>query len=103
MFELDSFHVHNKPERARIILQFYSQNKIKFNEFVILICMRIHYQERLILNGTHQLLAHANDISIVEWNIDTVQRNTKTLLDVSKEVGLEVNPKKTKYMLVSRC
>jgi hypothetical protein len=66
MFELDSFHVHNKPERARIIFQFYSQNKIKFNEFLILICMRIHYQERLILNGTHQLLAYANDNSTVE-------------------------------------
>jgi hypothetical protein len=25
------------------------------------------------------------------------------LLDASKEVGLEVNPEKTKYMLVSRC
>jgi hypothetical protein len=35
-------------------------------------------------------------------NIDTIQRNTKALLDASKEVGLEVNPEKTKYMLVSR-
>jgi hypothetical protein len=30
-------------------------------------------------------------------------KNTKALLDGSKEVGLEVNPEKTKYMLVSRC
>jgi hypothetical protein len=58
-------------------------------------------QEGLILNGTHQLLAYADDI--VGENIDTIQRNTKTLLDASKEVGLEVNPEKTKYMLVSRC
>jgi hypothetical protein len=29
-------------------------------------------------------------------NIDTIQRNTKALLDASKEVGLEVNPEKTK-------
>jgi hypothetical protein len=36
-------------------------------------------------------------------NIDTIQRNTKALLDASKEVGLEMNPEKTKYMLVSRC
>jgi hypothetical protein len=36
-------------------------------------------------------------------NIDTIQRNTKALLDASKEVGLEVNPEKTKCMLVSRC
>jgi coproporphyrinogen III oxidase-like Fe-S oxidoreductase len=36
-------------------------------------------------------------------NIDTIQRNTEALLDASKEVGLEVNPEKTKYMLVSKC
>jgi hypothetical protein len=31
-----------------------------------------------------------------------VKENTKTLIDVSKEVGLEINVDKTKYMLVSR-
>jgi hypothetical protein len=36
-------------------------------------------------------------------NIDTIQRNTKDLLDAGKEVSLEVNPEKTKHMLVSRC
>jgi hypothetical protein len=60
-------------------------------------------QEGLIVNGTHQLLAYADDVNIVGENIDTIQRNTKALLDASKEVGLEVNPEKTKYMLVSRC
>jgi hypothetical protein len=29
-------------------------------------------------------------------------KNTQTLIDASKEVGLEVNIEKTKYMLVSR-
>jgi hypothetical protein len=33
-------------------------------------------------------------------NIDIIQRNTKALFDASKEVGLEVNPEKTKYMCV---
>jgi hypothetical protein len=60
-------------------------------------------QEGRILNGTHQLLAYADDVNIVGENIDTIQRNTEALLDASKEVGLEVNPEKTKYMLVSRC
>jgi retron-type reverse transcriptase len=60
-------------------------------------------QEGLILNGTHQLLAYADDVNIVGESISTIQRTTKALLDASKEVGLEVNPEKTKYMLVSRC
>jgi hypothetical protein len=30
-------------------------------------------------------------------NIDTIQKNTDALLDAGKEVGLEVNSKKTKY------
>jgi hypothetical protein len=60
-------------------------------------------QEGLILNGTHQPLTYADNVNIVRENIDTIQRNTKALLDASKEVGLEVNPEKTKYILVSRC
>jgi hypothetical protein len=35
-------------------------------------------------------------------NIDTIKKNTEALLDASKEVGLEVNPEKTKCMLMSR-
>jgi hypothetical protein len=34
-------------------------------------------------------------------NVDTIKKNTQTLIDASKEVGLEVNTEKTKYMLVS--
>jgi hypothetical protein len=32
-------------------------------------------------------------------NIDTIKKNTEILIDVSKEVGLEINVEKTKYML----
>jgi hypothetical protein len=35
-------------------------------------------------------------------NIDTINKNTETLIDACKEVGLEVNVEKTKYILVSR-
>jgi hypothetical protein len=48
----------------------------------------------LKLNGTHQLLACADDINILG-------QNTEALLDASKEGGLEVNPEKTAYMLMS--
>jgi hypothetical protein len=48
-------------------------------------------------------LAYADDVNIVGENIDTIQKNTKALLDASKEVGLEVNPEKIKYMLMSHC
>jgi hypothetical protein len=33
---------------------------------------------------------------------DIIKKNTETLIDVSKNVGLEVNAEKTKYMLLSR-
>jgi hypothetical protein len=53
------------------------------------------------MNVTHQLLFYADDVNIVGENIDTIQRNTKVLLDASKEVDMEVNPEKT-CVLMSR-
>jgi hypothetical protein len=47
-------------------------------------------------------LAYADDMNLLGDNIDTIDKNTETLIDASKEVGLEVNIEKTKYMLVSR-
>jgi hypothetical protein len=55
---------------------------------------------RLKLNGTHQLLAYIDDVNLGD-NIDTIKKNTETLIDASKEVGLEINVDKTKYMLLS--
>jgi hypothetical protein len=52
-------------------------------------------QQGPILNGTHQFLAYADDVIIVGENIDTIQKNTETLLDARKQVGLEVNPENT--------
>jgi hypothetical protein len=44
----------------------------------------------LKLNGTYQLLFYADDVNVLDDNIDTTE-NTQTLIDTSKEVGLEVN------------
>jgi hypothetical protein len=56
----------------------------------------------LKLNGTHQLLACADDVILLGDNVDTVKKNMETLIDASKEVGLKINVEKTKYMLLSR-
>jgi hypothetical protein len=55
------------------------------------------------MNGTHQILAHADDVNLLGDNIlvDTIKQNTETLIDVSKEVGLEINVEKTKYSRLS--
>jgi hypothetical protein len=56
----------------------------------------------LKMNGTHQLLAYADDVNLQGNNINTINKSTETLIDASKEVGILVNIEKTKYMLVSR-
>jgi hypothetical protein len=49
-------------------------------------------------NGTHQLLSYADDdVNLLGDNI----KDTETLIYASKEVGLEINLEKTKYMLLS--
>jgi hypothetical protein len=54
-------------------------------------------QVGLKLNRTHQLLVYADDVNLMEDNIDTTKKNTETVIDASKEVGLEVNTEKTMY------
>jgi hypothetical protein len=39
-------------------------------------------------------------VDLLGGNIDTVKKNTETLIDTNKKVGLEVNSEKTKYMLL---
>jgi hypothetical protein len=44
----------------------------------------------LKLNETHQLLVYADDVNLLGDNTDTIKKNTDTLIDASKEVGLEL-------------
>jgi hypothetical protein len=39
-------------------------------------------------------------VNLLVDNIDNIKKNTGTLINVSKEVGLEVNVEKNKYMLL---
>ena len=59
-------------------------------------------QDGLKLNGTHQLLPYADDVNILGGSVHTVKKNAETLVAAAKEIGLEVNADKTKYMVVSR-
>ena len=54
------------------------------------------------LNGTHQLLAYADDVNIFGGSAHTVKENAEALLVATKETGLEVNVDKTEYMIMSR-
>jgi len=54
------------------------------------------------LNGTHQLLIYADDVSILGRNICTVKKNTKALVVAIMEVRLEVYADETKYMVMSQ-
>jgi hypothetical protein len=56
----------------------------------------------LKLNGTHQLLVHADDVSILGGSVNTIKKKTEALLVGSKKSDLEVNADKTKYMVTSR-
>jgi hypothetical protein len=70
--------------------------------FALYAIRRVHEnQVGLKLNGTRQLLVYADNVNLLGDNIDTTKKNT-ALIDASKEVGLEVNTEKTKYMLLSR-
>ena len=55
-------------------------------------------QDGLKLNGTHQLLAYADDVNILGRSVHTVKKNAEALVAATKEIGLEVNAYKTKYM-----
>jgi hypothetical protein len=41
-------------------------------------------------------------VNLLGDNIDIIRKDTDILIDASKEVGLEINVEKTKYMLLSR-
>jgi hypothetical protein len=56
----------------------------------------------LKLIGTYQLLVYADHV--LEDKIDkTIKKKTEILPDTSKEVGLEENAEKTKFMLLCCC
>jgi len=56
----------------------------------------------LKLNGTHQLLAYAENVNILGGNIHTLKESPEPLEAATREIGLEASADKTKYMFMSR-
>ena len=54
------------------------------------------------LNGTHQLLAYADDVNILAGSVHILKENAEALVATTREIGLEVSADKTKYMVMSR-
>ena len=53
------------------------------------------------MNGTHQVLAYADDVNLIGDDI-RIERNADVLLNAYKDIGLAVNTGKTKYMEIGR-
>ena len=56
----------------------------------------------LDMNGTHQVLACADDVNLTGDDIRTIERNADVLLNACKDIGLAVNIGKNKYMEIGR-
>jgi len=64
---------------------------------------RVHVnQDGLKLNGTHQLLAYADDVNILGRGIHTLKENAEALVAATREIGLEVSADKIKCMVMFR-
>ena len=59
-------------------------------------------QGGLKISGTHQFLVYADDVKVLGGSVHTVKENAEALIVASKEIRLEVNADKTKYMVMSR-
>jgi hypothetical protein len=56
----------------------------------------------LKLNGTHQLLVYADDVNLLGDSVNTIEENSETLSEASRDIGLGINAGRIKYTIMSR-
>ena len=101
-----------ESRKANICLTCFSlrmvSNRRCFIAIAFQLCCRTRYYESagksggLKLNGAHQLLVYVDDVSILGRSVHTIKENAEALIVASKEIGLEVNTDKTKYVVMYR-
>ena len=84
-------------------------NKEILFTFTLQLCSGLEYAIRSVqdnrisleLNGKHTLLVYT-DVNMLGENLQTIRENTEIFVKASKDIGLEINCEKTKYMITSR-
>jgi hypothetical protein len=92
----DKFSIQNGLKQGRSIPQVlfnfaleHAITKVQENEF------------GFELNGTHQQLAHVDGVNLLADSVNAIKENSEILLEANRDISIEINAEKTKYMIVS--
>jgi hypothetical protein len=59
-------------------------------------------EEGLKLNGTRHFLVYAIDVNTLDGTINTTQKKSEALIFSNKEISIEFNSEKSKYVIMSQ-
>lgn len=53
-------------------------------------------------NPQLEIIAYTDDVVIIAENQESLKKSTRELIRIAKEIGLNINEEKTKYLILSR-